>query len=430
MDLHDVFAASTIGFSWAYFNYQETLTMLPGALYDQLGSTLLLSQLYGLNLTLYLSSDSPGIGNVIDVYESWGVNVGLLDGENDAFSLIEESIDNGYPLVISVDPAWLPADDYDILREQGITGGGHGVVVVGYNKTLGIAYISDPGVGSFGEEFGYPDDGRGNYSEITYTALNSAWANRYYITLEIRQNGEGPEDVGSILGPAIRDRLLGNPQTYAPDSPDALIGSFGETGFRALSSDMTSAGLEEYLSQFWSWENPEEFLAIAFVAIGIGLEAQLTLQYLSYRAALESIQTLMPDYDLSEFIAAGEEALPHFVAMADNRSLVNPGGISERDSLVFGTFFDIAEEFNATVEAGSSEDPLGETLEQFTAELDIISNHLLGIADSWLAAGNELESIWPSNPITLYGPLLLVAGVGVVGLVLLVIMVVRRRPSQ
>jgi hypothetical protein len=430
LDLHGVFAASTIGFSWAYFNYQESLLMFPGALYEQVAPTLLLSELYGLNFTLYISENAPSAQDIVSIYEDWGVNVGLVDGESGSLELMRQSVDSGYPLIISVDPAWLPADDYDILREQGISGGAHGVVIVGYNDSSGIAYISDPGVGSFGDEFGFPEDGRGNYTEITYTALNSAWSSRYYITLEIRPGEEGPEDIGSVLGPVIRDRLLGDGETYAPGSANALIGSFGEAGFRALSSDMTADGLEEYLSQFWSRENPEEFLAIALLVIGIGLEAQVTLQYLSYRTALESIQGLMPEYDLSAFVQAGEEALVHFSELSDNSSLVNPGAILERDSLVFGTFFDIASQFNSSVDAGTADDPLQEALQLFSIELDEISNHLLGIADSWLEAGNILEGIWPSSPLVLYGPYLLIGGAVVAGLILVAVIVVKKNPSQ
>jgi hypothetical protein len=114
----------------------------------------------------------------------------------------------------------------------------------------------------------------------------------------------------------------------------------------------------------------------------------------------------MSDVNLTDFTAAGEQALPHFKALADNSSLINPGNLTFRDSPAFGTFWHIADIYNSTGE------------------------HLLGIADSWQAAGNALTEIWPNDFLTVYGPIVAIAGMAVVALVIATVWWIRKTPSQ
>ncbi len=422
VELHDLFALSTVGFSYAYIRYNDTMLMFPGAIYQQVEPTKLATDLYGLNFSIYLDGGLTGAELQTQLWAAQGINAQLLDGQNAAFNLMRQSIDDGYPLIVSVDPSWLPPQDYDILRNQGLTGCAHGVLITGYNDTNGRAMILDPGVGSFGEDFGYPDDGRYEYN-ITYTALNSAWSSRYYISTLIKP-GSGPvDDPNSSLGPHIRDRLLGVGTSYSPDAASAYIWQFGEKGFRAMSSDMTVEGLSSFLSVFDGIQNEREFKTSLLLFIGLGLEAQTTLQYLSYWTALARLPALMPDVNLTDFTAAGEQALPHFEALADNSSLINPGNLTFRDSPVFGTFWHIADIYNST---GDMED----ALEQLRTSLNSISAHLLGIADSWQAAGNALTEIWPNDFLTVYGPIVAIAGMAVVALVIAIVWWIRKTPSQ
>jgi hypothetical protein len=423
VDLHDVFAISGIGFSFAYIRYNDTLLMYPGALYQQLEPTAFMAELYGLNLSVYYSSELEGAVQQQQIWESQGISTTLLDGQSEAFDLMRRTIDDGYPLIISVDPSWLPASDYDILREQGLSGGGHGVVVVGYNDTEGVATIIDPGVGSFGENFGYPYDGRGNYSEITYTALNNAWSNRYYITILLKPGTGIVDDLSSKLGPYIRARLLGEGASYAPTSASAYLWKYGETGFRALSSDMTQEGLTSYLSVFDGIENEREFKTSALVFIGLGLEAQITLQYLSFRSAFPRVSKFIPDVDLSEFNIAAESSLSHFEALVDNTTLIFPGNITPHDSLISNTFTGIASIYNSTGDLDSA-------FQDYTTALDEISNHLLLIADSWQDAGNILSEIWPIDPLMGLGIPILLLSVAAVVVVVILIVYIKKSSSQ
>ncbi|OLS26915.1 MAG: hypothetical protein ThorAB25_20780 [Candidatus Thorarchaeota archaeon AB_25] len=423
LTMHDVFAASTIGFSFAYLRFDDTLLMYPGALYAQVEPTKFLADLYGVNYTLYVGNDLPSLEQNVQVWESEGIQVGILDSQTKAFNLMRRTIDQGYPLLISVDPAWLPAYDYDFLREEGLRGGGHGILIVGYNDTEGSATILDPGVGSFGENFGYPDDGRGNYTKVTYTSLNNGWSNRYYISNTFTPDTPPSAVIDQRLGPMVRDKLLGVGSIYSPSSPNALVGKFGEAAFRQMSQDITADGLKSFLSVFDGVVNETTFKASLLYFVGVGLEAQVTLQYLSYRTALESLPALMSETDLTDFVDAGQDALPAFEDIADNSSLIFPGNISQSTGFVATTFLEIAEAFNASGNIDT-------TLAPYESTLDSISADLLTIADSWRDAGNALAEIWPNDFLTVYGPVLAFAGGGVAVLIIGVIWYMGRKPSQ
>ena len=423
LSLYDVFAASSIGFSFAYFHVNDTILMVPGALYTQVEPTDFLARLYGVNYTLYVGTEIPYLEQNVQVWEREGISVGVLDNEDAAFNLMRDTLDSGYPLLISVDPSFLPAPDYQILRDEEISGGGHGILIVGYNDTLQSATIVDPGVGSFGDNFGYPADGRGNYTTISYYDLTNAWSPRYFIASTFLPGETPPANFDDQLGKLIRDKLLGVGAIYSPYSANAYVGKFGQAGFRAMSKDITASGLKSYLSVFDGIANEIQFKASAIMFIGLGLEAQVTLQYLSYRTALTALPHIMTKTNLTDFVIAGEKALPYFEEIVDNSTLINPTNISKATGFVATTFKAIAEAYNSSGDIDSAFAP-------YEDELNTISTALLGIADSWRAAGRELAKYWPNDFLSQYG-VVVVGGIGGV-LILLVLFILwsRKRPSQ
>jgi hypothetical protein len=337
--------------------------------------------------------------------------------------LMKNMIDQGFPLIISVDPRYLPEHDYDILRAHNSTGGAHGVVIVGYNDTEGAARIVDPGVGSFGDNFSYPTDGRGNYTKISYTSLALAWGSREWISISLIPSGTAVQDIPSRLGPYVRDRLLGSSSSYAPGSPYGYIWGFGQDAWRRISSDMTPDGLSSYLRVFNGIPNEVQNKALLLLFIGLGLEAQTTLQYVSFKAALEKFSSFMTGVELTSFDTEAGKALPHFEALADNRSLINPFDIAPHEGIVSSTFHNVIDAYNSTGNLTSS-------LALGALNFSIISQHLLGIADSWKAAGLVLDSIWPTNPLVVYAPFIIIGAIGGVVLAIVVIRWIRKKPSQ
>ncbi|MHA1770581.1 MAG: C39 family peptidase [Candidatus Thorarchaeota archaeon] len=422
--LYDLLALSGVGFSFSYIRYNDTLLVFPGALYQQIDPVVFVTKLYGLNYSIYFDANVEGIDEQLDYFRSRGIIAAVIDGQQEAFALMRSAIDEGYPLVVSVDPSWLPAADYDFLRDQGLTGGGHAVAIVGYNDSAGVAYIQDPGVGSFGDNYGFPDDGRGNYTQISYTNLNLAWSKRYYISILIKRGGEEPtSSISDQLGPYIRDRLLGSGESYAPGAASAYIWQFGEKGFRGLAKDVTPEGLKSFLTVFDGMQNERQYKASILMFLGLAIESSVTLQYLSYRVSLTSLHKYLTGHDFTDFYADAEKALPHFEALSDNSSLLYVGNISCITGDVHETFSSIAREYNTT---GN----LDAAIANHSTALDSISEHLTGIADSWSDAGNALTKYWPYSPLVLYGPLIL-ASIAIAGVATIVtFLFIRRRKSQ
>ena len=423
VDLYDVFAASSIGFSFAYFSINDTRLLFPGALYTQVEPAQFLADLYGLNYTLYLGSNIDGVEQAVQVYQMQGINIGLIDGQQEAFALMRSSIDDGYPLLISVDPTWLPSDDYDLLREQGYTGGAHGVLVVGYDDAASEATIMDPGVGSFGDDFGYPIDGRGNYTTIPYTQLINAWSNRYWIANLFKPGSYQVPNYDVALGRMVRDKLLGVGTIYSPSSANAYLGSFGYKAFHAMSEDFQADALLEYLHIFDGATNEKDLKASLILLLGLGLEAQLTVQYLSYRTAIEALPLLMPEQNLTAFSLAAEEALDDFDVLDDNSTLVYYGNLTAATGFLASTFRTIADLYNSTGDLEGSISIYQSTLSQ-------ISTHLRAIGDSWKAAGEALMEIWPYQGFGAYAPILAFAGGGVAVIAVIALWWARKRPSQ
>ncbi len=422
VNMHDVFAASGIGFSFAYAQYQDVLSAINGALYRQDVNTYFASQIFGLDTIIYFDYNWELAEYNRAILESDGIPFSFVYGNDGAFDLMRSTIDRGYPLVISVDPAFLPSDDYEILRDLNATGGGHAVVIVGYDDVLGLARIMDPGVGSFGDDFGYPEDGRGNYTQVSYWDLRQAWSARHYISMTF-EPGIQTGETSAQLGPVIRDRLLGVPTSYYAIGDAAIVGRYGEKAFRALGELITTNGISTFLDGFTGIDNETAFKTTLLLAIGLGMESQVTLQYLSYRTALEQLPSLMPDVDLTDFVTAGEAALPHFEVVTDNSTLIHLTNISSYTGPMASVFISMSELYNQTHDINLA-------LSTYETDLSDISDHIIGIADSWLAAGNELAEIWPNDPLVIYGPIIIVATVGVLALITIVVFWIRKQPSQ
>jgi hypothetical protein len=131
----------------------------------------------------------------------------------------------------------------------------------------------------------------------------------------------------------------------------------------------------------------------------------------------------LPTINLTSFLAAANEALPHFDALADNSTLIYPGNLTEATGSIATTYRLIAEAYNSTGDLSGSLSLYSNTLNQFSSEL-------LAIADSWQAAGQALAEIWPNDFLTIYGPIVAFVGGAVAVVVVLVVWWMKKRPSQ
>ncbi len=387
IDLYTFFAVSGIGFSNAYVRVNDTMMMLPGALFRQQEQLLPLCEFYGLSHELYINQNANWTPFAIATWSSWGVNITGISGQSEAFDILRKTIDDGFPVILWTDPYYLPAEDYDIARNLGIRQNdsapevGHAVLAIGYDDTDGTVQVMDPGVGSFGSNFGYPDDGRWNYS-VDYTMLNDAWGAIGYGATILKPGNGTIQDFESRLGNHVVNRLLGNYTSYLPETEELSFISLGENAFRTLSRDMDPETIRSYIEELESAE--ERWLAL--LSMGYNFESMMTLQYLSYRVALSVLPDLMPNTDLSLFLEEGSAALSYMEVLSANRSLTDLYYLGSSETLLTSTFINIAMRYNSSGE-------LETTLNSYSWQLGKISLQLIRIADAWKNAGEVLRLV-------------------------------------
>jgi hypothetical protein len=396
LDLAGVFAASGIGFATFMVRDDAALHFWPGPWVRQMVPVTIISDFYGLNLTLCIDPES-GLGSGTSQYlELIGLNYTLLTGEVEAFDVLRATIDAGNPLSLWVDPYYLPPKDYDIVRELNITSAqtsvGHAIVVVGYNETAQTAQVMDPGTGACEPHYGFPSDGRWYYP-INYTTLNAAWAALGYGTV-IVQPGTGPsEDFDYQLVNFSCSRLLGDRASYAPDLIDESSVMFGASAFRQLSLDLTPLGLTAFLDEVSQLPTIRQIHINTLSNLGAYIETIMTIQYWAYKGALDALPQLVSDYDLTTFVEIGKQALPHFAALSHNATLTEIGPPSY-ESLMTITFQGLASRLQSSGD-------LQEALAYYSAELTEISGHISAIANVWEAAGLHLSVLLGQNPLPL-----------------------------
>ncbi|MGY5874291.1 MAG: C39 family peptidase [Candidatus Thorarchaeota archaeon] len=435
VDLHTLFAVSGIGFTTAYVKVNETLRLLAGSSMRQQAHYVTISELYNVDHSVFVDKNSPWAQQNLPAWIEWGVNASYVEGEGEAFQVLKATLNEGYPIVAWVDPYFLPPADYDLTRTYGQPMdpsnpvSGHAILIVGYNDTSGTVDILDPGVGSFGDTFGYPDDGRWAYT-MEYTIFKTAW-NALGYGMTIFKSVTGPsEDFTTDLGELIVERLSGNRTSNAPGSENVSYVNFGESAFREMSLDLTPDVLGTHLEQFADKESK----LIELYLIGIVSEQSMTLQYLSYRTALATISRLLPDVNLTQFTQVASEALTHMEVLSNNNSLVEIFDPPDIDSLLIGTFMAIANNYD---ESNNMTTALAENVEN----LSEIAQHLLAIADSWKEASQALDTALSehttisTNPtistelIDESSPLLLITMTGFASVVIVAVIVFYRKHS-
>jgi len=419
LNLYDILAASGAGFSIVSVSVDEAMTFFPGVMVQQLPWFEFFTDLYGLEMQFYLDSSTVYGYNALQILAGWGSNAIDYSASTsiNPLSVMRESIDAGYPLAISVDTYYLPPVDWDIIRnyvgpmEPG--GVGHAIVIVGYNDTAQTVRVHDPGVGLIEPYVGYPDDGRWNYT-MSYATLDDAWQSCGYATFRV-SNGTGPvEDFENRLATYITNRMIGNRSSYFEGSENYFYMGTGADAFRGMGLDMTFEAIRDYCTNYMEVDKPT-----AIRMLGHNLEVMMTMQYQAFRGSLDSLSELLPSLDLEDFLEEAAEALPHMDVLSHNDSITSGITVKSRDTLLYNTFFDMAESFESSHDLDSA---IGE----FSEELDQIGGHFIAIADAWKAAGEALSKELQTQPAIL-GDMTVVFGGGVGILIIGVVLVYWRK---
>lgn len=420
LSLYDILASSGSGFSMVSISIDEALGFFPGVMVRQMAWLEFFSHLYGLEFEFYLDSSTDYGWNAMQMLTSLGCEITdyAFSTEITPLDVMRNTIDAGYPLAISVDTYYLPPVDWDIVRDYvgplQPGGVGHAITIVGYNDTTSSVRVFDPGVGLLEPYAGYPDDGRWNYT-MPYYLLDDAWGSAGYVTFRFA-NGTGPiVDFEQRLASFISQRMIGNRTSYFEGSENFFYLGTGADAFRGIGLDMTLEAIRDYCTYYLEADKPA-----AIRLLGHNMETMMTMQYMAYRSSLDSLPELLPSYDLQDFLDAASEALPHMEALSHNASITSGISVIPRDTILYNTFFDMAESFETSHD-------LDESISEYSDELNEIADHFYAIADAWKAAGEIMFDLIGSDPAVQNGNLIVIAGGGAVLIVGVVCVFWKRR---
>ena len=420
LDLAGVCAATGIGFSMGYLRYENYWLIVPGSDYHQLALLANIDELYGLDTELYVDTDCSDFSSLLALsLQEMGVNWTEIDGWDDAFQILKDSIDEGYPVEIFANLFHLPHPDYDVVREFGSSDDNpsHSVLITGYNETAGVAYVMDPAIGVLEQSEAIPNDDSCLY-EINLTSLNLAW-NKSYACTVIKPGTGVADDFTNNLGNYILDRLRGDRTSYAPDAEEVFFWNFGSNAYRGIAAELTGDSLSLYLDEFEEYSVQTK--ASILRNMGIEIEVFLTLQYEAYLLAINALPDVLSDLNLDEFTKEGALAFTHFEAISNHSTLNNffyTGGAT----LVSETFSSIAYQYEFVHDG----DILASAIE-YEEDLFEIRAHLTAIANAWDAAADALERelIGPGIP---WIPS--ISGIGAITVLTIAIVTKRRRDSR
>ncbi|MFW9833585.1 MAG: C39 family peptidase [Candidatus Thorarchaeota archaeon] len=420
LSLYDILASSGAGFSMISLSIGESMTFFPGVLIRQLQWLEFFTEIQGIEMEVYLDSSTAYGWNAKQMLVGLGFTVTDY-AESELLTplgVMQDTIDAGYPLAISVDTFYLPPVDWDIIRNYvgplEVGGVGHAIVIVGYNDTSQTVRVHDPGVGLLEPYVGYPDDGRWNYT-MSYTMLDNAWSSAGHVTFRLANGTGRVSDFEDRLASYISKRLIGNRTSYFEGFENFFYLSTGADAYRGMGLDMSLEAIRDYCTYYLEVNKPT-----AIRMLGHGLETMMTIQYMAYRGSLESLPELLPSFDLQDFIDEASKALPHMEALSSNESITSGITIKSRDTILYNTFYGMADSFEASLN-------LNEAISEFSDELDEIAGHLFAIANAWRASGEILVDMVDSNSALPNSNLFVIVGGSAVLIVGVVFVFWRRR---
>ncbi len=384
MKLNDIFAATGIGFSAVYIQFKDIMMFIPGPNYRQIYQAQYLEAFQGIDYIVIVDNTTEAGQNFAITMDFWNLDYQTIEGAIEAQETLCQSIDDGYPLLLWVDPYYLPVHDYDILRDLNLhsndTGSGHAVLATGYNDTTQEVWIMDPGVGALGDNVAYPSNGRWLYN-ISYSDLALARENLSFVATQIKPGSQVPTPNNNDYSTFIYQRLLGISASYELVNVDPSIVFCGAKAFHQLGIALTPSNLAYFLFNL----EQNDLIVNKLYELSISLEQMITLQQLSFRSALARLPTYLREYDLSIMQSYGQAALPHFDALSTNASLTTFDPTSY-NSLIKDTFWGIAELYRI-------DGNIYEAVTCYADNLFLIQTHLNGIAAAWEAAGHALQSL-------------------------------------
>lgn len=322
---------SGTAFAFLYLRADPTLLFFTGPLGSQIPDTDFLAKTYGFDITWYFGEDTPGIEPLKPVLEEHGMNVTMLPSFTDGLEVLKQDLNNNIPVVVSINPLrFSTIRDYQALALPTAVIVGHGVVVVGYNNTH--IFVNDPGVGSFGNEYGYPTDQRGTYAPIPLEDFQLAWEDRNLLATKFIPKPNFNFAAEKLYGHAIERiiaKLEGDESAY---SYSQVMMFLGADAFVKMGTDVKPGEFEEILNN-WDdhFEQNRTQLVTTVASVKMAYLGALTLTYEAMQRATTDLFELLYGLDLyADALSSLSHSLSKFENLVDFSVLQFLGDDSKR----------------------------------------------------------------------------------------------------
>ncbi|MFX0198605.1 MAG: C39 family peptidase [Candidatus Hodarchaeota archaeon] len=372
---------SGTAFAFLYLRADPTLLFFTGPLGSQIPDTDFLAKTYGFDITWYFGEETPGIEPLKPVLEEHGMNVTMLPSFTEGLEVLKQDLNNNIPVVVSINPLrFSTIRDYQALALPTAVIVGHGVVVVGYNNTH--IFVNDPGVGSFGNEYGFPTDQRGTYAPIPLEDFQLAWEDRDLLATKFfpKQDFDfAAENLYSHAIERIIAKLEGDESAY---SYSKVMMYLGADAFLKMGADIQSEKFEEMLNNWDDYFKQNRTQLITTVAsVKMAYLGALTLTYEAMQRAATDLSELLFGLDqYADALNSLSHSLSKFDDLVDFTVLQFLGDDSKR---INQTHFDKA--FDPLIQALKEGKALDTAIQTSATQFETLSVRITSI-------GNALKS--------------------------------------
>ncbi|MFQ6125585.1 MAG: C39 family peptidase [Candidatus Heimdallarchaeota archaeon] len=379
---------SGTGFGFLYLRADPTLLFFTGPLGSQIPDTDFLAKIYGFNITWYFGEETPGIDQLKPVLEEHDMNVIMLPSFSDGLEALKQDLHNNIPVVVSINPLrFSTIRDYQAIALPNTVIVGHGVVVVGYNNTH--IFVNDPGVGSFGNEYGFPTDQRGTYAPIPLEDFQLAWEDRDLLATKFIPKPDFNFAAEKLYGHAIERiiaKLEGDESAY---SYSQVMMWLGADAFLKMGTDVQPEEFEEILNNWDDYfEQNRTQLVTTVASVKMAYLGALTLTYEAMQRAATDLSALL--YGLDPYVDALnslDHALNQFDDLVDFAVLQFLGDDSKRMNQ---TLFD--EAFDPLIQALKEGRSLDTALQTSATQFETLSTQITNIGSALKTFSETLKA--------------------------------------
>ncbi len=417
--LDQILDVSGVGFAFYYLRADPTLLFYPGPLGSQIPDTQYLADTFGLDVTWYFGEDTEGIGQLKSVIEQQGMNVTVLSSFVDGLDQLKREMANNTPLLISVNPLrFSTIRDYQILDLPPDTIAAHGVVAIGYNDTH--IFINDPGVGSFGPDYGYPTDKRGIAAPIPIEDFQLAWQDRSLFAMKLHPRSDYPQSDEFLRSQTIEriiSKLEGDYRAYAY-APFTMW--LGADAFVQMGNDLQPSEFEAMLTSWDVYFGDRTQLVNTLPAIKSAYLGSLSLTYEAMNRAATDLFTLL--HGLSQYTPALNsltKILSDFETLVDSAVLKYSNDESKRTLTLFDNIFDLV------VQALNEGKSIEQAIQTAIPHLEALSLQIANIGDSLTDFSSSLKAIHSTSTKLNIQSILQITLLG--GVIVIMVVIVKRK---